>query len=87
MINIQPLADRLVAEPQEASAKTSTGIYLPSDAKEKPQMAKVVAVGKDVKEVKKGDVVLHGSYSGEKVKVEAVEYIILKEEDVLGVVK
>lgn len=87
MSSIKPLADRLVAEPQEASAKTSSGIYLPSDAKEKPQTAKVLAVGKDVKEIKKGDVILHGSYSGEKVKIEATEYIILKEEDVLGVVK
>lgn len=87
MKSIQPLAERLVAQPQEASTQTSSGIYLPSDAKEKPQMAKVTAIGKDVKEIKKGDVVLHGSYAGEKVKVDGVEYIILKEEDVLGVVK
>lgn len=87
MSNIQPLADRLVATPQEASQKTSSGLYLPSDAKEKPQMAKVVAVGKDVKEVKKGDVIIHSSFGGDKVKVDGTEYIILKEEDVLGTLK
>ena len=87
MSSIQPLADRIVAEAMEASAKTASGLYLPADAKEKPQMAKVIAVGKDVKEVKKGDVVLHGQYSSNEVKVEGKEYVILKEEDVLAVVK
>jgi chaperonin GroES len=87
MSSIQPLADRIVAEPQEASERTSAGLYLPSDAKEKPQSAKVVAVGKDVKEIKKGDVILHTSFGGEKVKVDDKEYVIIKEEDVLGIVK
>lgn len=85
MSKIQPLADRLVARPQEASQKTSSGIYLPSDAKEKPQMATVEAVGKDVKEIKKGDVVIHSSFGGDKVKVDGQEYIILKAEDVLAI--
>ncbi len=87
MANIQPLDDRVVAKPKEASAKTTSGIYLPSDAKEKPQMAKVVAVGKNVKEVKKGDTILHGQYSTNEVKVDGSEYIILKEEDILAVIK
>jgi chaperonin GroES len=87
MAKVQPLAERIVAEPQVASEKTSAGIYLPTDAKEKPKTAKVVAVGKDVKEVKVGDVVLHSSYGGDTVKVDNTEYIILKEEDVLAVIK
>ena len=87
MSSIQPLADRIVAEAQAANAKTASGLYLPADAKEKPQMAKVIAVGKDVKEVKKGDTVLHGQYSSNEVKVDGKEYVILKEEDVLAVVK
>ncbi len=87
MSKIHPLADRIVAEGLEASAKTASGLYLPPDAKEKPQMAKVIAVGKDVKEVKVGDVVIHGKYSSNEVKIADKEYIILKEEDVLAVVK
>lgn len=87
MSKIHPLADRVVAEPLEASEKTSSGLYLPSDAKEKPQMAKVIAAGKDVKEVETGDTVIHSKYSSNEVKVDGVEYIILKEEDILAVVK
>lgn len=87
MTKLQPLADRIVAEPMEASDKTASGLYLPTDAKEKPQMAKVVAVGKDVKEIKTGDVVLHGQYSTNEVKVDGKELLVIKEEDVLAVVK
>lgn len=87
MGKIQPLADRIVAEPIEASDKTASGFYLPQDAKEKPQMAKVVAVGKDVAEVKKGDTIIYPKYGTTEVKVEGQEYMILKEEDILGIVK
>ncbi len=87
MTKVQPLADRVVAEPMEANSKTAAGLYLPSDAKEKPQMAKVVSVGKDVKEIKAGDVILHGQYSTNEVKVDGKDLLILKEEDVLAVVK
>jgi chaperonin GroES len=87
MSQIQPLDDRVVAEPIEASDKTAAGLFLPSDAKEKPQMAKVIAVGKNVKEVKKGDTILHGQYSSNEVKLDGKEYVILKEEDILAVVK
>ncbi len=87
MAKVQPLADRVVAEPMEANEKTPAGILLPADAKEKPQMAKVVAVGAKVKEVKAGDVILHGQYSTNEVKVDGKEYIIVKEEDVLAVLK
>lgn len=87
MSKIQPLADRIVAQAVEASDKTASGFYLPQDAKEKPQMAKVVAVGKDVKEVKKGDTIVYPKYGTTEIKVDADEYILLKEEDVLGVIK
>ena len=90
MSKIQPLGDRVVAEVLKAQDKTASGFYLPGDAKEKPQMAKVVAVGKEVKEVKKGDTVIYDqgfSSKSVEVKVDDNEYLILKEEDVLGVVK
>jgi len=87
MSKIQPLADRIVAEAVEASEKTESGFYLPQDAKEKPQMATVVAVGKDVSEVKKGDTIIHPKYGTTEVKIDGSDYMIMKEEDVLGVIK
>jgi len=87
MSQLQPLADRVVAEPQEASDKTSAGLYLPTDAKEKSQIAKVVATGKDVKEVKKGDTILYKEFGADNPKIDGKEYVVLKEEDVLAVVK
>lgn len=87
MTQLTPLADRLVAEPVEVGAKTASGLYLPSDAKEKSQLAKVVATGKDVKEVKVGNTVLYKEFSSEHTKVEGKEYVLLKEEDVLAIVK
>ncbi|PSO43093.1 co-chaperone GroES [Candidatus Saccharibacteria bacterium QS_5_54_17] len=87
MAKVQPLADRIVAQAEEASDKTASGFYLPEDAKEKPQMAKVVTVGKDVSEVKKDDTIVYPKYGTTEVTIEGTEYMILKEEDVLGIVK
>ncbi len=87
MGKIQPLADRIVAQALEADDKTKSGFYLPQDAKEKPQMAKVVSVGKDVEEVKKGDTIIHPQFGNTEVKMDGEEYMILKEEDVLAIVK
>ncbi len=87
MSKIQPLADRIVAEAVEASEKTDSGFYLPQDAKEKPQMAKVVAVGKDVTEVKKGDTIIYPKFGTTDIKIDNDELMILKEEDVLGIIK
>jgi chaperonin GroES len=84
---IQPLADYVVAEGEEAETKTASGLYLPEKAAEKPKVAKVLAVGKDVKQVKVGDRILYKSYSTTDVKVGADEYILVKEEDVLATVK
>jgi chaperonin GroES len=84
---IQPLADYVVAEAEEAEAKTASGLYLPEKAQEKPKVAKVLAIGKDVKQVKVNDRIIYKSYSTTDVKVGADEYILVKEEDVLATVK
>lgn len=86
-MNIQPLADRVVLEQLELEEKTKSGIILPQDAQEKPKMAKVLAVGKDVKDVKSGDKVLYKSYGPDDVKVDGKEYMIAKEEDILATIK
>ncbi len=86
-MKLQPLADRLVAKNIEAEAKSAGGILLPDSAKEKPQMAEVTAVGKDVKEIKAGDKILYTKYGPTEVKVDGQELLLLKEEDVLAVVK
>ena len=86
-MKLQPLADRLVVKNVEAEAKSAAGILLPDSAKEKPQAGKVLAVGKDVEEVKVGDQVLYSKYGPSEVKVDDQELLILKEEDVLAIVK
>jgi chaperonin GroES len=86
-VPIQPLADYVVAQAEEAATKTASGLYLPGNAQEKPKVAKVVAVAKDVKNVKVGDRIIYKSYSNTDVKVGADEYILVKEEDVLATVK
>lgn len=86
-VPIQPLADYVVAQGEEASPKTASGIYLPDAATEKPKTAKILAVGKDVKNVKTGDRIIYKSYSTTEVKVGNEEYILVKEEDILATVK
>ena len=93
-MNIRPLADRVVIKPLESIEKTKGGIYVPDTAKEKPQEGEVVAVGagatssegKLIKmEVKVGDKVLYGKYSGTEVTVDENEYLIMREADILAV--
>lgn len=95
-MNIQPLGDRVLVEPLETEEKTKGGIVLPDTAKEKPQEGKVVAVGKgrvseDGKtiplEVKKGNKILFSKYSGAEVKVAGEELLIMREEDILAIIK
>ncbi len=81
---IKPLADRLVAVREEAQTKTASGLYLPDNAKEKPVVAKVEAIGPDVQTIKKGDRILYKEYSTTEIKIDGTEYLIVKEEDVLG---
>ncbi len=85
-VPIQPLADYVVAQAEKAETKTASGLYLPDKAQEKPKTAKVVAVGKDAKQIKVGDRILYKSYSTTEVKVAAEDYILVKEEDVLATV-
>ena len=94
-MNIKPLADRVVVKLVEAEEKTKTGIFLTASAQEKPQVAEVVAVGpgayEDGKlipmEVKVGDKVITGKYSGTEVKMDGVEYTIVKQSDILVIVE
>jgi chaperonin GroES len=86
-MTLQPLADRLVATPLEAQEKTTSGFYVPDSAKEKPQLASVVAVGKEVKEIKVGDTIVYSQYKPDTIKLDNDELMIMKEEDVLAVAK
>jgi chaperonin GroES len=95
-MNIRPLQDRLIVKRIEEEEKTAGGIIIPDTAKEKPQEGKVIAVGKgkvgdDGKvislDVKKGDRILFGKYSGSEVKIDGNDYLIMREEDVLGVLE
>ncbi len=84
---ITPLGDRVVAVREAAQEKTASGLYLPDNAKEKPVLAKVVAAGADVKAVKKDDRILYKEYSTTEIKLNGTEYLIVKEDDILGTVK
>jgi chaperonin GroES len=86
-VKLQPLADWIVAEQEEAVTKTASGLYLPENAAEKPKVAKVVKVGPKVKDIKAGDRIVYKSYSTTEVKMDSTEYILVKEEDVLATVK
>ena len=94
-MNVKPLGDRIIVEVLDAKEKTKGGIVLPDSAKEKPQEAKVIGVGKGKvtesgkvtpMELKVGDKILFGKYTGTEIVVDEKEYLILKEEDVLGIV-
>lgn len=82
---LKPIGAQLVAERKAAETKTASGLYLPDAAKEKPVVAVVRGVGKDVKEVKVGDEVVYKEYAPTEFKLDGKEYLILKEEDVLAI--
>lgn len=95
-MNLKPLSDRVVVKVLEAEEKTASGIVLPDKAKEKPQEGKVMAVGtgkvfdngtKGEMEVKVGDKVIFSRYAGTEVKVKGEEYLILRQDDILALVK
>jgi chaperonin GroES len=95
-MKFRPLYDRILVERVESEEKTKGGIIVPDTAKEKPQQGKVIAVGhgkrlEDGKliplEVKAGDTILFGKYAGSEIKIEGNEYLIMKEDDVLGLVE
>ncbi|HOB09065.1 MAG: co-chaperone GroES [Limnochordia bacterium] len=94
-MNLKPLGDRVILKVLEAEEKTASGIFLPDNAKEKPQQGKVLAVGPGkyndkgelIKvQVKEGDVVIFAKYAGTEVKYQGEEYLIVKESDLLAVV-
>lgn len=86
-VPINPLNDYVVAVAEAAQTKTASGLYLPDSATEKPKIATVQAVGKQVRDLKVGDKILYKGYSTNDVKVDGKEYILVKEEDVLATVK
>ena len=94
MAKFRPLYDRVLVRRTEADEKTSGGLFLPETAKEKPQQARVIAVGMGRMNkqnelvpltVKAGDLVLFGKYTGDEIKIEGEEHIILREEDILAI--
>lgn len=93
---IRPLQDRIIVERLEGEEKTASGIIIPDTAKEKPQQGRVIAVGKGkVREdgtvqpldLRSGDKILFGKYAGTEIKIEGTEYLIMREDDVLGVLE
>ena len=94
-VKFKPLADRVLIETAPSEEKTASGIYIPDTAKEKPQEAEIVALGTGKKDddgnpvgfqVKKGDRVLISKYGGTEVKIDDVEYQLVREDDILGIV-
>jgi chaperonin GroES len=95
-MNLKPLGDRVVIQPTESEEQTTSGIFLPETAKEKPQQGKVVAAGPGSRkesgeriemDVKVDDIVLYARYAGTSIKLEGKEYLILKETDILAIVE
>ncbi len=90
-INITPLADRVIIQQAEAETTTASGIIIPDTAQEKPQEGTVIAVGKGIKDnpmtVKAGDNILYGKYAGTELKYNGSDYMIMKESDILAIIK
>ncbi|MCJ7833316.1 MAG: co-chaperone GroES [Deltaproteobacteria bacterium] len=95
-MKIRPLHDRVIVQRIEEEEKTKGGIIIPDTAKEKPQEGKVIAVGpgkilengtKTTLDVKVGDKILFGKYSGSEIKIEGEEFLMMREEDILGVIE
>jgi chaperonin GroES len=94
-MNIRPLYDRIVVQRVEEKETMSNGLYIPDSAKEKPQEGKVIAVGKGKRledgklvplDVAAGDHILFGKYSGSEIKIDGQDYLIMREDEVLGVI-
>lgn len=89
-MNVKPLADRVLVKPAPAEQKTASGIIIPDSAKEKPQRGEVVAAGPGTKDedmqVKVGDLVLYGKYAGTELNVDGVDYLIMRQSDILAII-
>ncbi|MDD2336036.1 MAG: co-chaperone GroES [Geobacteraceae bacterium] len=95
-MNLRPLQDRIIVKRLEEESMTAGGLYIPDTAKEKPQKGEIVAVGKGKiteagkvipVDLKVGDTVLFGKYAGTEIKIDGVDYLIMREDDILGVVE
>jgi chaperonin GroES len=94
-MKVTPLGDNIIIQPIESERETSSGIVIPDTAKEKPQRGEVIAVGKGkyvdgnrvAPEVKKGDVVIYRKWGGNEIKLDKKEYLIVKEDDILGIIE
>jgi len=95
-MKVKPLGDRVLVKPLEVEEKKKGGIIIPDTAKEKPQEGKVIAVGKGKTteegktlplDVKVGDRILFGKYSGNEIKIDDEDYLIIREEDILGIIE
>ena len=90
-INITPLAERVIIQQAEAETTTASGIIIPDTAQEKPQKGTVLSVGKGTKDnpmtVKVGDKILYGKYAGTELKYNGSDYLIMKESDILAIIK
>src|SRR5512133_3238491 len=95
-MNLRPLQDRIIVKRLEEESMTAGGLYIPDTAKEKPQKGEVIAVGKGKKtedgkvipvDVKKGDKVLFGKYAGTEIKIDGQEFLIMREDDILGIME
>lgn len=89
-MTIRPLADRVMVEPKEAETKTASGLFIPDNAKEKPQEGVILATGNGKKdepmELKAGDKVLYGKYSGTEIHYEGKTYLMMRQSDVMAVI-
>lgn len=86
-MNFQPLGKRVLVKRVEETNTTASGIIIPDNAKEKPLMGEIIAVSKEVSDLKDGDKVLFAKYGGTEVKLGSEEYLVLSIDDVLGIVK
>ena len=95
-MKIRPLYDRVIVKCKDADEKTASGIIIPDTAKEKPQEGEVMAVGSGIRkddgtllplDVKKGDMILFGKYAGTEIKIDGEDYLMMKEDDILGVIE
>lgn len=90
-MNVKPLSDRVLILPNPAEEKTAGGLFIPDTAKEKPLAGKVVAVGPGTSEVtmevKEGDTVLYGKYAGTELHIDGTDYLIMKQSDIMAILK
>ncbi len=83
-VPITPLADYVVAQQEEAKSKTNSGLYLPDKGSEKPKIATVLSVGPIVKDIKAGERIVFGGYSNTDIKIDGVEYMLIKQENIFA---